>query len=215
MSQAGSNSGGGGGGSGIQTIDLDSGSITGATVKLSGGTTGLTTSAVSGTEGDLVGTLVVANGGTGDTSFTAYTVLCGGTTSTGALQNVASVGTSGQVLTSNGAAALPSFQSLPASSPIYTYTSVNAAGSPYTVLNTDQYIGVDCSAGTVLLLFPDAPAVGRYWTIKDSTGNAATNNITISTVIGATPIDGIFNLLLTQNYGSLSIIFNGTGYEIF
>lgn len=54
--------------------------------------------------------LVVAGGGTGVASTTAYAVLCGGTTSTGALQSVASVGTSGQVLTSNGAGALPTFQ---------------------------------------------------------------------------------------------------------
>lgn len=58
----------------------------------------------------LYGTAVVAGGGTGDTSFTAYAVICGGTTSTGALQNVSGVGTSGQVLTSNGAAALPTWQ---------------------------------------------------------------------------------------------------------
>ena len=58
----------------------------------------------------IFGTAVVAGGGTGDTSFTAYTPICGGTTTTGALQSVASIGTSGQVLTSNGAAALPSFK---------------------------------------------------------------------------------------------------------
>lgn len=56
------------------------------------------------------GTAVVAGGGTGLTSATAYAVLCGGTTSTGALQSIAGVGTSGQVLTSNGAGALPTFQ---------------------------------------------------------------------------------------------------------
>lgn len=52
----------------------------------------------------------VADGGTGVSSTTAYAVICGGTTSTGALQSVASVGTAGQVLTSNGAGALPTFQ---------------------------------------------------------------------------------------------------------
>ena len=57
------------------------------------------------------GTAVVAGGGTGDTSFTAYSVITGGTTSTDALQNVSGVGTSGQVLTSNGAGALPTWQS--------------------------------------------------------------------------------------------------------
>lgn len=58
------------------------------------------------------GTLPVANGGTGVASTTAYAVLTGGTTSTGALQSVASVGTTGQALLSNGAGALPSFQTL-------------------------------------------------------------------------------------------------------
>jgi hypothetical protein len=58
------------------------------------------------------GTLAVDQGGTGATSQTAYAVLAGGTTSTGAYQSVASVGTSGQVLMSNGAGALPTFQTI-------------------------------------------------------------------------------------------------------
>lgn len=54
--------------------------------------------------------LAVDNGGTGRSSHTAYAVLCGGTTTTGAQQSVAGVGSNGQVLTSNGAGALPTFQ---------------------------------------------------------------------------------------------------------
>lgn len=46
-------------------------------------------------------------------SATAYAVVCGGTSTTQPLQSIASVGTSGQVLTSNGASALPTFQSTP------------------------------------------------------------------------------------------------------
>jgi hypothetical protein len=49
----------------------------------------------------------VAKGGTGLSSTTAYSVLCGGTTTTAALQNVSGVGSAGNVLTSQGAAALP------------------------------------------------------------------------------------------------------------
>lgn len=65
-----------------------------------------------GTLGSLayLSSLTVPDGGTGKASFTAYSVVCGGTTSGGNLQNVSSVGTSGQVLTSNGAGALPTFQ---------------------------------------------------------------------------------------------------------
>lgn len=61
---------------------------------------------------DVSGTLPVANGGTGNTTFTAYSVICAGTTATGLFQNVSGVGSSGQVLTSNGAATLPTWQTL-------------------------------------------------------------------------------------------------------
>lgn len=51
-------------------------------------------------------------------TFTAYAVITGGTTSGGSLQSIASVGTSGQVLTSNGAGALPTFQNAAITSPV-------------------------------------------------------------------------------------------------
>lgn len=75
--------------------------------------TGVVSIAVEGTDYYAPGgtDVAVADGGTGRSSATAYAVVCGGTTSTGALQSIASVGTSGQVLTSNGAGALPTFQS--------------------------------------------------------------------------------------------------------
>jgi len=54
----------------------------------------------------------VAAGGTGDASFTAYAPVCGGTTSTGALQQATTgISTSGFVLTSTGSGSLPTFQS--------------------------------------------------------------------------------------------------------
>jgi hypothetical protein len=59
--------------------------------------------------------IAVPFGGTDKTSFTAYAVICGGTTSTGALQSVASVGALGEILTSNGPGALPTFQASPGS----------------------------------------------------------------------------------------------------
>lgn len=61
--------------------------------------------------GGLTTPLSVAQGGSGRATTTAYAVICGGTSATGANQSIASVGTAGQVLTSNGAGALPTFQS--------------------------------------------------------------------------------------------------------
>jgi hypothetical protein len=62
----------------------------------------------------------VPNGGTGNTTATAYALVAGGTSSTGAFQSVSGVGTTGQVLTSNGAAALPTWQSVSGSGAITT-----------------------------------------------------------------------------------------------
>ncbi|CAB4127704.1 hypothetical protein UFOVP93_42 [uncultured Caudovirales phage] len=76
--------------------------------------------------------LPVAGGGTGDASFTTYGVICGGTTTTGALQSIASVGTSGQVLTSNGAGALPTFQSVGSVSGSLINVQVFQSGGTYT-----------------------------------------------------------------------------------
>ena len=53
--------------------------------------------------------LTILQGGTGLTSTTAYRVLCGGTSTTGNLQN-AGAGTANYVLTSNGSSALPTWQ---------------------------------------------------------------------------------------------------------
>ncbi len=59
--------------------------------------------------------LTVPNGGTGATSLTAHGVVLGNGTSAVA---VTGAGTSGQVLTSNGAAADPTFQAIPAQAPL-------------------------------------------------------------------------------------------------
>ena len=56
------------------------------------------------------GTVPVDQGGTGLTTTTAYGLIAAGTTSTGNFQQVSGTGTSGQVLTSNGAGALPTWQ---------------------------------------------------------------------------------------------------------
>lgn len=96
---------------------ISNGTWQGGTIQPAYGGTGLTTFTASnnalystGATTLTAGTLPVAAGGTGRATATAYALVCGGTTSTGALQSIASVGTSGQILTSNGAGALPTFQ---------------------------------------------------------------------------------------------------------
>jgi trimeric autotransporter adhesin len=91
------------------TITGDSGGgLTGNSFTFTGGTTGLTFSGATTTE-TLTGTLIVGNGGTGQSTLAAYRLITGGTTSTGALQTVASTGSAGQLLTSGGSAAVPAW----------------------------------------------------------------------------------------------------------
>jgi hypothetical protein len=149
---------------GITTLAGDSGSATGSTVTLTGSTTGLTFTGASATV-TLGGTLNVAHGGTGDTSLTAYAVLCGGTTSTSAVQSVASVGTTGQVLTSNGAGALPTFQAAPAA---LTWQAISAS---QTASNYNGYINTGNSA--VVITLPTTAAVGTEIAIGDDSGTGS------------------------------------------
>lgn len=87
----------------------------------------------------------VTDGGTGvSTMTTAYAPVCAGTTATGALQ-VASTGlsTSGYVLTSNGASALPSFQA-PASGGFVSATiQVFTSSGTYTPTSGMKYCIVE------------------------------------------------------------------------
>lgn len=98
--------------------------------------------------------IAVADGGTGRSTATAYAVICGGTTATGAHQSIASVGSSGQVLTSNGAGALPTFQA--AASGGLTWNEETGTSATMSVDN--GYIANNASLVTLTL--PTTAAVG-------------------------------------------------------
>lgn len=86
-----------------------------STQVLHGNASGAPTFGAVSLTADVSGTLPVANGGTGIATTTAYGLIAAGTTATGAFQQVSGTGTSGQILTSNGAGALPTWQAAPAS----------------------------------------------------------------------------------------------------
>ena len=64
---------------------------------------------VNNSGGSLSVPVTVTQGGTGGTTATSYAVVTGGTAATTPLQQVASLGTSGQMLTSQGAGSLPTW----------------------------------------------------------------------------------------------------------
>lgn len=103
----------------------------------------------------VTGTLPVANGGTGVATATAYGILCGGTTGTGAFQSV-SVGTTGQALLSNGAGALPSFQTLSGGGNALTTNPL----SQFATTTSAQLAGViSDETGSGALVFATSPTL--------------------------------------------------------
>lgn len=117
----------------------------------------------------------VPDGGTGVTSFTAYAPIFGGTTATGALQS-GTVGTTGQVLTSNGAGSLPTFQSVGSG----TVTSVSVAtanGFSGTVATATTTPAITIIAGAI------TPTSVNGLTISTTTGTLTLTNAKTLTVL--------------------------------
>lgn len=110
------------------------------------------------------GQLPVDRGGSGVALATPYAVLCGGTTNTGAFQSVAGLGSTGQVLTSNGAGALPTFQSVSGSGTVNSglinqlawYASSGTAVSGLTTANNGVLITSGAGVPSISSTLPAA-----------------------------------------------------------
>ncbi len=98
---------------------------------------------------------------------------------------------------------------------VLSYKNVTTFSSPYVVLISDDYISVDCSAGPVTIQLPNAATLGKTFVIKDRTGSAAINNITVTTVGGVVNIDGASTFIMNSAFQAISIIGNNTSYEVY
>ena len=87
---------------------------------------------------DVTGTLPVANGGTSLATLNTYEMLAGGTTATGALQQIGN-GTSGDPLVSAGAGALPAFGKLTIEDSISGLIEFPTAGKTYVIWQNIPY----------------------------------------------------------------------------
>lgn len=90
----------------------------------------------------------------------------------------------------------------------------DVSSSPYVVDYNEQYLSVDCSGGAITVQLPNDANTGQAFVIKDRTSSAATNNITVTTPGGTVTIDDSTTYVINQNLGSINIIYNGTGYEV-
>jgi hypothetical protein len=82
---------------------------------------------------------------------------------------------------------------------------------PYTTVPQDAVILVDSSAARTITPLA-SPNTGQRHIIKDSVGSAAANNITITP--SGKNIDGAASYVITTNYGSVTIIYNGSEWSV-
>lgn len=90
-----------------------------------------------------------------------------------------------------------------------------AVSANYAVLGTDIYLGVDTSTLAITITYDLSGSTffgGQLFIIKDESGNALINNITVTTTNPSTyKIDGQNTAVINTNYGVLRLIVGSQG----
>jgi hypothetical protein len=146
------------------------------------------------------GQLSVPRGGTGNSTFTAYSVICAGTTATGAFQNVSGLGNAGEQLTSNGPGALPTWQ------PSSTVT-------PAALTKTDDTNVTLTLGGTPATALLQTTSITAGWTgtLSGTRGGTGVNNgASTLTLGGSLTTSGAFASTFTMT-GVTTVTFPTSG----
>lgn len=152
-----------------------------------------TTANVSLSVGGNVGT------GVNSTGSSNLTLGVNGTTRISLSNTNTTIGVNGATIVSNGIS--------------YKRT---ATAISYTVnANSDYIVGVTDNSSARTISLPASANTGSLFIIKDEAGTAASaNNITVDVSGGVKTIDGQTSQVITQNYGSITVYFDGTNYKI-
>lgn len=88
-------------------------------------------------------------------------------------------------------------------------TRVITATGAITAATTDHVIVIKKTVGaaSAVALFA-TPTLGTVLVIKDGKGDAAANNITVTPAAGT--IDGASTVVISTNYGRVTLLYNGT-----
>jgi hypothetical protein len=104
----------------------------------------------------------------------------------------------------------------PLKPPAVIATPVTFAMSPYTALVSDYLLEVDTSGGAVTIILPLSASRQRLpLEVKDATGNASTNNISVTRTAPET-IDGLTTYLIASDFDAKTFKpnFAATSYEV-
>lgn len=162
----------------------------------------------AGTFSALSNPLTVSNGGQGNPSLVAFAPLCGGTTSTSALQSIASLGNPGDWLTSSGAGALPTMSR---GNLGYIFTVQTASGNPadnitYFLQSAQALTTTTTATVTQRFVIPmTGRLVAAYGLVTVAGTLGSSENVTMGISLnGNTPTVIVSNLQLTSSSQTFS-----------
>lgn len=93
-----------------------------------------------------------------------------------------------------------------------TVRVVTAAGA-VTVTTADYLVVVNKTVGAATVAnLPSSPTTGDTYVVKDGKGDAATHNITLTPAAGT--IDGSATYVMATNYESITLVYNGTEWNV-
>jgi len=147
------------------------------------------------------------NSQTGAVTITATSL--GALTSSSGIDNLSDVAitsaTSGQLLRYNGSNWV-NYENVP------YRDKVNTVGSDFSITANNVYL-FESSSGALTGTLPSSPLSGDRVILKDKDGQAATNRLSIETPSAET-IDGASSYQIGSNFGSLTLISDGTNWFI-
>lgn len=91
-------------------------------------------------------------------------------------------------------------------------TRVVTAAGAITITSADYLVIANKTSGAATTVNLPAGVTNTVFIIKDGKGDAATNNITLTPAAGN--IDGASTLVISTNYGSATIVYNGTQWNV-
>lgn len=90
---------------------------------------------------------------------------------------------------------------------------ITAAGAVTVSATADYFVCINKTSGAATTVnLPATPPTGVTYLIKDCKGDAATNNITITPAAGN--IDGSSTYVLSNNYASVALVYNGSAWSL-
>lgn len=87
----------------------------------------------------------------------------------------------------------------------------NVTTTPFNVLLGDYFLAVNVASPSSIVLPIGAP-IGTVFIVKDTSGLAATNNITISAPTST--IDGVATYVININYASVTLVRTSTEWSV-